>query len=270
MDGDINWGAAAIAFCGVVAAFYLLMPWLVFGTQRMNGDPQVVLFDMEKKRPPARVAEYFEETGEALLGLGYEPQPCVALPDPMPNARALVRLWVHPERRDAALVSAIFGTSEETIQKLQLYYTEFLSRFDADDVTLIYTNNSTMISSFPDLPNELAFRFPQVEDIARLDRLHRKLVDRHAPAARKIVSLNDQHQGRVVSYIRSVLLDGYRKQETTGYLVYREYGNYWRPTPKGAYLMTWAQLWPMKTILLQRIYRRARRLLRELEAGDEL
>lgn len=150
-----------------------------------------------------------------------------------------------------------------------MYYTEFLSRFDADEVALIHTNNTTMIGSFPDLPNELAFRFPQVKDIQRLDRLHQKLVDRHAPSARKIVSLYDRHEGRVVSYIRSVLLDGYRKQEGTGYLVYREYGNYWRPTVKGAYLMTWALLWPMKAILLGRMYRRARQLLRELETTGE-
>lgn len=264
-----QWPRLIVAGSILVAGFYLLIPWLIYFTQRMNGDPRIVIFDESKNRPPKRVAEYLEDAGETLLGLGFEPSPCVALPDPMPNVRAIAQLWIHPERRDAALVSAIFGVSKETAGNLQTYYTEILSRFASEDVTLIQTNNAQMISAFAPLPNELTFRFPQVKSVSQLDRLHRKLTERHAPGGRKVVSLDDQHHGDLQEYIRWALVDSYRKQEGTGYLVFQEAGNYWRPTVKGAYLMTWSQLWPMSLLFQWKMQRQAQRLMRDLSADED-
>lgn len=269
MDSELNWPAVIAAGCGLVVAFYLLIPWLIFVTQRMTGDPQIVFFDEQEHPPPKRVARYLEETGEALLGLGYEPYPCIALPDPMPNVRAITQLWIQPDRRDAALVSAIFGVSHQAAASQQIYYTEFLSRFASDDVSLIQTNNAQSVSAFPDLPNELTFRFPNVKSILQLDRLHQKLVERDAPRARRIVSLHDQFHGDQEAYIRWALVHSYRQQEGTGYLIHDEAGNFWRPTVKGAYLMTWSQLWPMSMMLRQRMKRRARQLLQELNESEE-
>ncbi len=264
-----QWPRLIVAGSILVAGFYLLIPWLIYFTQRMNGEPQIVLFDETKNRPPSRVAEYLDDAGETLLGLGFEPSPCVALPDPMPNVRAITQLWIHPERRDAALVSAIFGVSAEAAGNIQTYYTEFLSRYASDDVTLIQTNNAQMISAFAPLSNELTFRFPQVTSVRQLDRLHRKLTERHAPSGRKVVSLHDQHHGDLQAYIRWALIDSYRKQEGTGYLVFQEAENSWRPTVKGAYLMTWSQLWPMSMLLKWRMHHQARHLIRNLTDDED-
>lgn len=266
---DVKWVAVIIAGGGLVASFYLLIPWLIYSSQRMTGDPEIVLFDPEERRPPKRIARYLQETGETLLGLGFEPQPCVALPDPMPNVKAVTQLWIHPDRRDAALVSAIFGVSPQVPKSQQIYYTEFLSRFASEDVRVIQTNNVGTVSAFPDLPNELTFRFPMVKSVAQLERLHRKVVERHEPRARRIVSLTDKFKGDLEAYIRWVLIDSYRKQEGTGYLVRDDGCNFWRPTVKGAYLMTWSQLWPMSMILKLRMKARARQLLHELNESPE-
>lgn len=264
-----NWPAIIVAGLGTVAAFYLLIPWLIFATQRMTGDPKIVLFDPEKSPPPETVARYLEETGETLLGLGFEPQPCIALPDPMPNVRSISQLWIHPQRRDAALISAIFASNQGGGNSMQTYYAEFLSRFESEDVSLIQTNNADMVNAFAEIPGELTFRFPMVKLLSRLDRLHRRLVELHAPSGRKFVSLTDRHHGDMSAYIRGVLVDSYRQQEGTGYLVYDEARNSWRPTVKGAYLMTWSQLWPMSMILKTRIHARARQLLRDFNDGEE-
>src|SRR5438128_241829 len=111
MENELNWPAILVAGGGAVIAFYLLIPWLIFVSQRMTGDPKIVFFDEQEHPPPKRIARYLEETGEELMGLGYEPYPCIALPNPMHNVRAITQLWIQPERRDAALVSAIFGVS---------------------------------------------------------------------------------------------------------------------------------------------------------------
>jgi hypothetical protein len=228
-----------------------------------------VLFDFDEKPVPPKTRDYLDDCGEALLGLGYEPQSCVALPEPMPDVVAIGQLWIHPERKDAALVSAIFGTNPGVASPMQTYYTEILSRFTSEDVAVIQTNNAQMVSSFPDLPNELTFRFPMVTSLNTLDRLHQKLVKQHAPPAKKIVSLTDEFRGDMTKYVRAVLVESYRKQEGTGYLRYNADRNFWQPTVKGAYLMTWGQLWPMSAILKSRIKSRATQLLRELGHGEE-
>lgn len=258
-----------VAGLGVVVGFYFVIPLLIYATQRMNGDPKIVIFDGELHRPPQRVADYLDETGEALMGLGFEPYPCVALPDPMPNVRAICQVWIHPARRDAALVSAIFGMSKETSGAIQTYYAEILSRFADDDVSLIQTNNASAVSAFPEAPGERTFRFPQVSSVGKLDRLHCRLVERYGPSRRKVVTLLDQFGGDLERYVRWALVDSYRKQERTGYLTFSEEGGCWRPTVKGAYLMTWSQLWPMSAILKHRIRREAQRLLRELGRVDD-
>jgi hypothetical protein len=267
MEHDLSWPNLVFAAVSLLAAFYLLVPWLIYFSQRMNGNPRVVLFDLEQTPPPERIAAYFEDAGESLLGLGFEPYSCVALPDPMPNVRALCQVWVHAERRDAALVSAIFGIASNG-PGMETCYTELLSRFTDDDLAAVQTNNATMVSAFPVLPNERTFRFPQVRSIGELDRLHRRLLEREAPASRKTVTLLDQFHGDLVAYFRWALTESYRKQESTGYLRRREEADHWRPTVKGAYLMTWSQLWPMSAIARARIRGHGRRLQQELLGAD--
>jgi len=260
MEHLVRWLTAALL---LIPAFYLLVPWLVYGTQRMNGDPEIVPLDMSKTLPK-KVTKYLRETSRDLGSLGYESHPCLALPNPMPNVIAVVQLWIHPHRQDAALVSMIFGIDPQANTSLSLFYTEFLSRFDDATVSLIQTNNTGQLGAFAELPEELTFRFPMVTDITQLDRIHQKLAQQHAPRARKLIALYDLYEGNLLKYIRGVLVDSYRKQEGTGYLQYSENRNQWRPTVWGAMLMTWSQLWPMTTVQHARIRRNAQQLLDEL------
>ncbi|MBI1346562.1 hypothetical protein GC163_09770 [bacterium] len=266
LESALRWLPAVIL---LIPAFYLLVPWLIYCTQRMNGHPDIVPLDMSRALPK-RVTKYLRETSRDLSTLGYEGHPCLALPNPMPNVVALVQLWIHPQRQDAALVSMIFGVSEQPNVGINTFYTEFLTRFDDTKVSLIQTNNTSQLNAFPDLPNELSFRFPMVKSITQLDRLHQKLVKQHAPRARKLISLYDQHDGDLMQYIHSVLVDSYRKQEATGYLQYDENRDDWRPTVWGAMMMTWGQLWPMTQVQKSRIRQRAEELLAELGETVEI
>lgn len=248
----------------LIAAFYLLMPWLVYSSQKMNGHPKLVPFDLDKKKLPKRVEKYLRETGDALTGLGFEPQPCIAMPDPLPNVTAITQLWTHPRETSAALVSLIFGMETEPGANLSIFYTEFINRYHDEEFTLIQANNSSERGAFPNLTNELTFRFPQVKDIEQLHRLHRALVERHQPNLRPYVSLFETYEGDVLKYLQGILVEGYRQQEGTGYLFHDAENDQWRPTVKGAYMMTWGLLWPMSAWIRARMRRQAARLLAEL------
>lgn len=248
----------------LTTAFYLLMPWLVYFSQKMNGRPKLVPFELEKKKLPKRVEKYLRETGDALTGLGFEPQPCIAMPDPLPNVTAISQLWTHSREKTASLVSLIFGMEDGSGTNLSIFYTEFVNRYHDEDIALIQTNNSTERGAFAELPTELTFRFPQVKNIEQLHRVHQTLVKRHQPNLRPYISLFERYDGDVLRYFLGILVEGYRDQEGTGYLFHDAENEQWRPTVKGAYMMTWRLLRPMSTWIRARMRRQAARILAEL------
>jgi hypothetical protein len=253
----------------LVALFYLAIPLLIYFTQKHNDHPQVCIYDIDENPPPADAEHYLRDTGAALERLGYEPQPHIALPDPLPNVRCLIQLWIHPQRTDAALISLVFGLTAQQQPIQSLFYTEFLSGFREGHPILIQTNNSTQLGSFPAMPDERTYCFPQVGSIEQLERIHRKLVDRDQPRAAKLISLYDRYGGDIERYATGILSDTYRKQAPNGYLKLDAASGYWKPTIKGAYLMTWGLLWPMSQIGMARVRRQANTLLRELDERPE-
>lgn len=254
-------------FVGLVVAFYTLLPLLVLFNQKMDGNMQLIVYDSENKRPPKRAAKFMAEVSESLKDMGFDEHPIIALPSPMPNVMAVCQLWINPRTRDAALVSAIFGDADQGDANSSTLYVEYLSRFQNEEISLIQTNNTQQVSAFAPIPEELTFRFPQVQDPEELYQLHCKLLERHAPNSRKLLSLEDQFAGDLEAYVRWAITDSFRKQEGTGYLVQKE-ADLWMPTVKGAYMMTWSQLWPMNAYIKQSIRRKADRLLAELGEGD--
>jgi hypothetical protein len=251
---------------GLAIAYYFFTPLLILKTQRMNEDFDILPWDPLETPPPDSISRFFQENENLLIEAGFRGMGSYLLPNSTPNTQAVVRFYVHDENRDAALVSAVFGFVPDGSMLMQVNYMEFESRFASDNLNVVQTNNSPLASHFARLPEELSFRFPQVSDTLRLYRLHRLLVKIHAPIERKILTVIEKYGGDAVKYLANeVLLDAYRKQEGTGYLRYSLAERCWRATIKGAYLMTWKLLWPIKQIRLAQMRRRAFQLERELE-----
>jgi hypothetical protein len=246
------------------AGYFLLIPLLILATQRMCADGEILPFDPVKTPPPPSLATYFHGTDAALSDLGFRRLGSFALPDTAPNLRAILQLYLNDERRDLAMVSVVHGTVEQG-PDLQTRYVEFVSRFSGGSTRIVQTNNCREVGSFAPLPQELTFRFPHVRDLVHLYQLHEALVWRHADGGRKIVRVLEQFGEDARAYLREVVLrESYQDQEATGYLRFNEAGNCWRPTVKGAYLMTWKELWPIKQLLRARIRRNAYQLERDL------
>ena len=76
--------------------------------------------------------------------------------------------------------------------------------------------------------------------------------------------METEYGGNALRYVaKAVLEETFRDQVGTGYLAEESTG--FRPSVKGAWIMAWQELWPIKSIRRQRERRRAERLLAELE-----
>lgn len=249
---------------GLVIAYHALPALLIYSTQRFPEEICVAPFQPEVTALPPHVADYFANAEAALTRLGFERLGGLALPDPMPYVKAIVVLSVHPTNRDSAMVSSIYGVHPNAPQPLQLRYVEFITRYDDETVRLVQTNNANNAGSFPAQPTDLTFRFPHVSDSEHLYELHQKLLTRHGPTSRKVVRVFDEFHGDLVRYLNAILIETYRAQEQTGYLTYNAEKRHWRPTLRGASLMTWCELPPWKQLRAMRLRHLGRTLEREL------
>ena len=141
---------------------------------------------------------------------------------------------------------------------IQAKYVEFCTVMT--DGNEVCTNNSSVISSFRTVPEKTVLQFPQVDDPVRLYTIHEKLLPQYANVVGKQLPL----KGNEVEALCDSMAADCARQIETGYLYVDETGECYRPTWKGAFLMTWKQLPPVSHRLRVRIRRRARRLLKEL------
>lgn len=247
-----------------VAAYFLLPPLLILATQKMAASPELFEYDAQATPPPPAIASYFERNAAGLQACGFRRLSSLALPNAVPNVRAVLELFVNDETLDVAMVTAIFGMAADG-PPLQTRYVEFMSEFQAHELRMIQTNNNLEVNAFAELPDMPTFRFPHVSDVPKLYRLHQALVERHAPRAAKKLTVLDDFRGDVIQYLQTkVLRECYQRQVATGYLRYDPDRDCFVPTFFGAYKMTWKVMWPGKPLIQMRFRHEGRRLEEDL------
>jgi hypothetical protein len=153
-----------------------------------------------------------------------------------------------------ALASTLYADKPDGPPR-RVFYVEFVSRFR--DGTVVHTNNSPQPGVFGPRPTHTAGRFPAVKEADRLYRLHQALAERH-PSGLKVLRLDEEFAGEARATVAASLVEEMEAQVKTGYLHLSPQERVYRPTCKGACLMTWKLLWPVKAI---------RRVLQEREAA---
>jgi hypothetical protein len=260
----INW--ESLIFAAVI--ILLLLPYwagpvLIRLTMRQAAEPDLQTFEPNDPILPREVAGHFRRVTEALKPTGFEVVQGMALPNQTPRVQALVLLLVHRANKDAALATAIYAQTPEGT-KLQTAYVEIVSRFQ--DESAVQTNNTEQLGAFPKRPKFTTTRLPMIRKADRLYRLHQALEKRHGSKERKILRVEDEFRGDAVAYLSRAMVEELEAQIETGYMYLSQNEGLYRPTWKGAFLMTWALLWPFSAMRRWLRDREAQRLLRELEA----
>lgn len=247
----------------ITLAYFLVPPILIYSIQRFRRDMQLLEFDPALIPNSGIIEQFFDEAIEDMERIGFECLGEYTLLDLVPGASAVVQLYRNVRTRESAMVSSVWGTVDGKVQQ-RVQYTEFICRFEDDRVRLIQTSNISRCSSFPDSMHELNHRLPHVKSTVDLYHSHERLMQRHDPGTHRVLRVDDEFHGDAAEFLRqAVLIECFDAQIATGYLQACDVG--WRPTAYGAIIMTWKELWPIKSVLTARLHRRGRRLAADLD-----
>lgn len=258
---DYSWILFVVA--GAVLLPYVVGPFLVRRNVTHKLDPDLVPFPPDLPSLPDDVAATFGAATRQLGGVGFEVLSGFGLPRQMPNVKAVVLLLANRATKDMAMATAIYGEAADGT-RMQAHYVEIAACFRDD--TVVQTNNCDQLSAFRTRPPLYATQFPGVKDAARLFRLHTALCRKYAQAAPKSMPLDEEFGGDARAYLAAALREELDLQVPAGYMCRDEAAGIYYPTIKGAFLMTWGELFPFKQVRLLRRARKAKELLAELEA----
>lgn len=135
---------------------------------------------------------------------------------------------------------------------------EFCSEFS--NGVEITTNNGQQPRIHKSTPEMQLFMFPEVNNPRLLYQLHRRLCDRFAPGAQNVMPA-DGAEAFILSYgtVKDI-----RRQAEYGLYYLDEKAGVFRPTWKGAYLMTWKLAWPVGPMRKAAMRRSSRATMKSL------
>jgi hypothetical protein len=232
----------------LVGVPYVLGPILVGRSLRIKARPQ--LEPVEVAAMPADVYEYFGQTAQGLAACRFELVAYLLVRDQVPNVTAYVALWVGRTTGQAAVAIVTYAGSR-AVPNVQRF-TEFLTR-PAPGV-IVLTANTSEYGTFkrdPKLRNSVSLE--DVQDVAALYQVHLNRESRLIPAS---AARYLPPPGKEVDYFADEMEQEIRTHIATGRHSTRD-GEVFHPTPWGACVMTWGQLFPIKQIRKRAMRRRA-------------
>jgi hypothetical protein len=229
---------------------------------------------------PDDVERHFEVARAHFARFGFEEVDTLYLPHQMDNVKAILRMFINRPEQDAAMAVAMYGLIGDQWQ-LQTQYVEMNTEYR--DGTVVDTQNGQRIGAFPTPAHKTLTIAPWLTDISELYRAHQAICRFVAHGKTKELKLDTVHQGDIVADLTAGMIDEFEHARAAGYVRYsaaRETRSlesnsanpYQSPesapaiaqyvaTFKGAYLMTWNELWPFKAWNRWRHQRRSKRLL---------
>lgn len=240
-------------------AFYLLgTPLLILGTQKLFAAPVCEELQMHSLDP--KLARFIMDKTNELFELGFDEPTLIHLPGASPGVNAYLVMLVNRPAGDKVMVSALVG---EAAVAIQTCYVEFSTRYEND--CCVDTLNSEELSAFPTRPGNIRTQVPSITNVAELYRLHQYRMKTSGMSARKVL----YEPGKAIEYLmKYAFKKSYDEQVNNGWLRYEAEGDCYRPTIKGAYLMSWGLIQPMKWFRMLAMRRKEREVLGEYRANS--
>jgi len=246
-----------IAVIILSAAPYLIAPIRIYRRNRMAPQPTFEPFDAATHPVPAGAADVFAARVAALAAAGFRVVVDLFRTDAAQGTRMRVAL-MDQAATEGDLMVLVIGVYSTQFARLATSV-EVVSRFAGSGSLSV--SNSPQPGVFGAVPGRIKERFRMVDDPVRLLRIHESLLARrYATRARESLRYRDDPAGFLADSMTREL----RQQVDTGYLWMDQRANVYRPTWKGACLMTWKLVSPVREVREWREQRRARALLREL------
>ncbi|WP_435011537.1 hypothetical protein P12x_002850 [Tundrisphaera lichenicola] len=243
---------------GVVAVFlYGIAPLKMRKTYWMSPTPEIRPVEPDSAELPPTVAEGSRSGSEALSRLGFVDHGLFFLADSNPNVTTYVSLFGHQDSGTEAKRLDMILPAGAPIETTTHFWTKFA------DGTQVITHNNVRPSLMPVPPKRRGFPFPDVQDPARLLALHRRAIAEVGEfSARSPIIQEDP-----APWILRTMAEEQEQLVKAGYFSFDEEAGVYRPTYRGAFVMTWKYLWPWGPIRKRIRLLRSRRLLRTWEGS---
>jgi hypothetical protein len=229
----------------------------------INADRDPVPLDPLANPFPGGIGEHFDQVQADLQTEGFEPVADYALPDLVANGAAFARMFVNRAQQDVARGTAICIKHPMVGWKLRRTSCQFETSFS--DGTGLMTTNSLAPRMLPPPPEFRGSIRVDVRDVARLRRIHQKVVERLANGRSKEFVLETRFTGDALRYHAWVAGVPNAFNLRCGYYCRVERTGGLRLTLKGAIVAAVYLLPPGRQVLARQRARRAKRLLRELD-----
>jgi hypothetical protein len=241
--------------------WYVAVPVVIKLTMKINARPGIQ--PVTPKFLPDDVQDYFNEVAPKLSALSFEPAACFVMAESLANITPYVQLWVNRRSGQLATANVVITKNSGERPTTVKSHLEFLTKLSSGPA--IVTNNSDTLGAFKKTSASETLSARRLKDPAQLHRLHAWRESQLAPAAaeRFIPAAGEELEWFADVYEESIV-----RQVGTGY-VQVESGDptVYHPTFHGAYLMTWAQMWPMKGLRRSAEDRRADTMVRQCSAA---
>jgi hypothetical protein len=241
----------------VIAVFvvspYVVGPLVIRFAHRQSTHPQLV-----PKRPeelPREATVFIVEMANALTAEGFTQWPMFAFGSD--KAMIYLKYFVNRTTGDAAMsvvVQAGAGNIRRIRDKHVAFATKLVDSFE------VRTTNSATIGVLPPSPGRDGVQLLGVADPRRLYQIHVARVRRLAGGRAPVLPA----EGQEIATVTAEIMHDLDRQVEVGYFYRDAGGEFYRPTWKGAALMTWKLCWPVKQIRRARIVRRGNEALRQL------
>lgn len=241
----------------LLLAPYWLGPIAVRLATRHPAQPSFEPYDPGRHRVPDWAVAFADQTAAALGAAGFTAAARFVESTWARHVTSFIAVLLNPQSRDTAMVAAIYTSHAPGARRVG--YAELTARLAGG--RRLVTNNNGAPSVYPGVPGKVVTQLPQVSDPARLHRIHELLADR-VGAAKEPLPTGEDVAGRLGETMTHTM----EEQVRTGYMYFDPAERVYRPTWKGAVLMSWKLLPPLRQIRCARLKRRAERLLAELHA----
>ena len=245
-----------ILLIGFAAFMYLVVPVLIRFNQKINAQAQFQPVDLATLPPQA--AQYLWACQQALEAEGFQTVAHLSLPNQTPNVFPLLTLFMNRATGVKAMTVAMYAITEAG-PKLSAHYVEFITRYA--DGRVLGTNNNGTLGAFRQGPLQDTIRLPQIQDPHRLLAIHCRRVERLNSAEMEPLP----PPGTELAYQQEKMVEDYEEQVQFGRLSLDPKTGRYVPTWRGAYLMTWGLLWPVKPIRTMLDRRRSNAALQSLD-----
>jgi hypothetical protein len=175
----------------------------------------------------------------------------------MSDMTTYVVMLTKADEQTLAMLATSIATSKG-VPPLHSYFTAFTTDF-ADGAS-VETGNLGQPEVLASPPGLIKTCIPEVRDAVRLHEIHRAICARRRPIARKPIPADEQ----LAEYVAADIARGMAHQEAVGYFRLDSSGETYRPTWRGAALMTFRAVPPFCLLAKWRRSRENAELLREL------